>query len=154
MKTNQTPTSPVAQPATITRNGFLGALTAVLGLPAVAAGPHGPAAAPASPSVVTQADLRELLELDKRFQALAISIRTRLESGANFERGELGVSTCGGGNLEWHLEKRIKEHYGDQSEHFYGLIIEPALEVREDVRFLQRAENQWRKRERGEFAFA
>ena len=53
-----------------------------------------------SQDTVTQAELREVIDLQNRVEILAAGIRRRLEAGAGLEQGALGASTCGCESLE------------------------------------------------------
>jgi hypothetical protein len=83
--------------------------------------------AAAEPKAVTQRELAEVIGLHNRAELLAASIRRRLESGAAFERGQLGVSTVNEESLQAYADNGIGAH--DSVRGVAGLDICPADEI-------------------------
>ena len=64
--------------------------------------PARPQAHADTPRMVTQAELQTTIDLVNGAELLSADIRRRIESGAEFERGALGITTFGQPSLEWY----------------------------------------------------
>ena len=89
-----------------------------------------------SPPMVRQAELATVLDLYNRAEALAADIRRRLEAGADFERGELGVSTVGYGPLEYYEECGGDGHSARVE--LAGLDVSPVSWLTGDIELLRK----------------
>ena len=83
-------------------------------------GAHAIAIAP-SKDVVRQSELQEILDLNKRADALAANVRRRLEAGAPLEHGKLGATNSGAMPVEWYEAPCSGENS--------GLRVEPVEEL-------------------------
>jgi hypothetical protein len=90
-----------------------------------------------SAPIVTQADLRRVLDLMREGRELALDIRRRLDTGADFERGALGVSTLCAISLE-EFEKEVAEDRSDDNIQFNGIEIAPAEDLDYQVPLLEK----------------
>jgi hypothetical protein len=92
------------------------------------------------PPMVRQEELRRALDLQNQANAFAFDIASRIEAGADFERGALGVSNFGTDSAkEWvSASGVIQKHVC-----FFGLEIAPVekLEYQEDLL----AQSAWAK---------
>lgn len=121
MKSIRKSTNQKAAPAGITRKGFFGGLAAVA--TSVMAGKPLHAEQSAANGIVRQSELQAVIRLNNQCHALAASIRMRLESGAEMERGKLGVSSL--------AEEPVGKHVGqdDRCTGVAGLDIMPVKDL-------------------------
>ena len=133
--------SPAVVPTT-TRRGAFRALTAAVS--AVALGSTDAHAEIGKPpirrDIVRQAELQEVLDYANAVNKLAWSIRTRLHSGADFERGKYGVEDYGQCSIEWYLENYGIRGIGASNsvDAVSGLVIAPVEDIREKETLLGR----------------
>ena len=84
-KMNAPAVAPANLNLNLNRRGLLGAALTALAAPALAT----------TTRMVRQSELQAVIDMQNRAEALAASIRMRLEAGAGFERGRLGLNSIG-----------------------------------------------------------